>query len=337
MALQTPVITVPQTDTFDQWRVKTNQVIGQSNQTVLDVGDLALLDQGSTSNIVAALNEHESDLNATRTIELTGDVSGSANINCLSDISVAVTIEPNSVALGTDTTGNYVATISAGTGLSTTGANTGENIVHTISLNHLGIQNLTDPGADRIMFWDDSETKTDWLTVSSGLTLSGTTLSNSDRGSSQSIFKNIAVSGQSTIVADSNDDTLTLAAGGIVTITTSAATDTVTISVPDQTTETVYSVGSISGTATFDRDQGTIQKATVTGDYTFALSNMSAGQSITLIVTQDATGNHIMTPPASMKFAQGFNITSLDANATDILSIFYDGTTYYCALTTGYV
>jgi len=41
MALQTPVTTVPQTDSFDQWRVKTNQVITEANQTVQDVGDLA--------------------------------------------------------------------------------------------------------------------------------------------------------------------------------------------------------------------------------------------------------------------------------------------------------
>jgi hypothetical protein len=56
MALQTPVITVPQTDTFDQWRVKTNQVIDQSNQTVEDVGDVTQLVAGQT-NLVQAIND----------------------------------------------------------------------------------------------------------------------------------------------------------------------------------------------------------------------------------------------------------------------------------------
>ena len=55
MALQTPVITVPQTDSFDQWRIKTNSVITQSNQTVQDVGDLADLAGGETT-IVDAVN-----------------------------------------------------------------------------------------------------------------------------------------------------------------------------------------------------------------------------------------------------------------------------------------
>ena len=55
MALQTPVTTVPQTDSFDQWRVKTNQVIGEANQTVQDVGDLSNLAGGETT-IVDAVN-----------------------------------------------------------------------------------------------------------------------------------------------------------------------------------------------------------------------------------------------------------------------------------------
>ncbi len=70
------------------------------------------------------------------------------------------------------------------------------------------------------------------ITVSGGpITTSGSiTVTNNDRGSSQNIFKNIAVAGQSTIVADVNDDTLTVAAGSGVTITTNDTTDTITIS-----------------------------------------------------------------------------------------------------------
>lgn len=66
-------------------------------------------------------------------------------------------------------------------------------------------------------------------TGSSGITLTGTDFTNTDKGSSQFIFKNIAVSGQNTVVADSNNDTLTLAAGNNITLTTDNTTDTVTI------------------------------------------------------------------------------------------------------------
>jgi hypothetical protein len=55
MALQTPVTTVPQTDSFDQWRVKTNSVILEANQTVQEIGDLSNLAGGETS-IVDAVN-----------------------------------------------------------------------------------------------------------------------------------------------------------------------------------------------------------------------------------------------------------------------------------------
>lgn len=54
---------------------------------------------------------------------------------------------------------------------------------------------------------------------------------NSDKGSDQFIFKNIAVSGQTTIAADSNADTLTVAGGTGISVTTNASTDTLTFSV----------------------------------------------------------------------------------------------------------
>lgn len=36
---------------------------------------------------------------------------------------------------------------------------------------------LADPGADRLLFWDDSGTTVDWLTAGTGLSITGTTLS----------------------------------------------------------------------------------------------------------------------------------------------------------------
>src|SRR6185503_13747486 len=35
---------------------------------------------------------------------------------------------------------------------------------------------LTDPNADRILFWDDSAGQVTWLTAGTGLTISGTTI-----------------------------------------------------------------------------------------------------------------------------------------------------------------
>jgi hypothetical protein len=81
----------------------------------------------SAGTITAALTGNASTastLQTARSIGLTGDVSGSASFNGSADINITATIAANSVALGTDTTGNYVATLStSSTGL--TVANSG--------------------------------------------------------------------------------------------------------------------------------------------------------------------------------------------------------------------
>jgi hypothetical protein len=71
-----------------------------------------------------------------RTVTFTGDVTGSFSINGSADVSnVALTIGSNTVELGTDTTGNYVASVSAsGSGISLIGTN-GEGPSLTINSN----------------------------------------------------------------------------------------------------------------------------------------------------------------------------------------------------------
>jgi hypothetical protein len=65
-------------------------------------------------------------------ITLTGDVTGTGTITDLSNVSFATTIAANSVALGTDTTGDYVASMTAGTGI-TVGTATGEGSTPVIT------------------------------------------------------------------------------------------------------------------------------------------------------------------------------------------------------------
>lgn len=70
-----------------------------------------------------------------RTIALSGDVTASGvSFDGTGNISLTTTIAANSVALGTDTTGDYVGTITGGTGIDSTGATSGEGIAHTLSL-----------------------------------------------------------------------------------------------------------------------------------------------------------------------------------------------------------
>jgi hypothetical protein len=99
--------------------------------------------------------------------------------------------------------------------------------------------------------------------------------------------------------------------------------------------ETVYNGGNATGTITPDFNNGSIQKFTLTGNITMnTLGNAIAGRSMTLIFTQDGTGNRLLT--SSMYFAGGITTLSSSAGARDVISVFYDGTDYYASLTTGY-
>ena len=92
---------------------------------------------------------------------------------------------------------------------------------------------------------------------------------------------------------------------------------------------------SYSATITPDVANGNVQIITLTGEVTFsAFTNPIAGQSLTLIVKQDATGSRALT--STMKFAGASKTLSTAANAVDILSITYDGTNYWASLSKGY-
>ena len=69
------------------------------------------------------------------TITFTGDVAGSGQIVNLGDVTIGLTIQPDSVALGTDTTGNYVSTIADAGNTHITVANSGtENAAVTLNI-----------------------------------------------------------------------------------------------------------------------------------------------------------------------------------------------------------
>ena len=87
-------------------------------------------------------------LTTARNIALTGDVTGTLSFDGSASVSMATTIAANSVALGTDTTGNYVATI-AGTANEIEVSGSGsETASVTIGLpDNVTIGNLTVSGA----------------------------------------------------------------------------------------------------------------------------------------------------------------------------------------------
>jgi hypothetical protein len=208
----------------------------------------AMVDGNTEGGISVTYNDANGKLNfdvSDPEITLTGDVTGSATMTNLGNVSINATIAADSVALGTDTTGDYVTSVETGTGL-IGGAAGSEGAALTLSLNHLGLENLSDPNADRLIFWDDSAGATEWATIGTGLAIVGTTISNTDRGSSQNIFKTITVadtdSGNSwastgSAIAEENNDTLTIVDGNGVDVSVSAGTDAILIEHSDTSSQ----------------------------------------------------------------------------------------------------
>ena len=158
------------------------------------------------------------------------------------------------------------------------------------------------------------------------ITSSGTmTLSNSDRGSAQNIFKNIAAAGQSNIVADNNNDTLTFKAGSNITIKTDASTDTIEIISKDTTTNYYLSSASFNtgnGVLTLNRSGLTAVTVDLDGRYvtssgvtSIATSNGITGGTITSTGTIEldstvirTTGNQ--TKAGNLTLSNSLTVTS---------------------------
>jgi len=102
--------------------------------------------------------------------------------------------------------------------------------------------------------------------------------------------------------------------------------------------ETTVDLGNQSGdiSSSLNATNGSIYKVTATGGITInSIANAVAGTSMTIIITQDGTGSHALT--SSMIFSgAGSKTLSTLGNSIDVISVFYDGSTYYATLTKDY-
>lgn len=224
----------------------------------------AMVDSNTESNISVTYDDDNGKLNfdiQDYTISLGGDLSGTLTIyNGTTGGTLTAAIGANSVALGTDTTGDYVGSLVAGTGItiSTTG---GEGAAVTIT--------------------------------------------NSDLGSSQNIFKNVSAGG-TTVTADSNNDTLAFLAGTGISFTVSTTTDEITV--------TNAGVTSITGTA------NEVEVSSTTGSITIGLPNdITVGG--TLTVTGDLLVSGTTTTLNTAELLVEDNIVMLNSGVTGTPSL----------------
>jgi hypothetical protein len=126
-------------------------------------------------------------------------------------------------------------------------------------------------------------------------------ITNTDKGSDQNIFKTIAVSGQDSVVADSNTDTLTIAGSTGLTVTTNATSDTITF--------TNSGVTSVSGTT------GQVEVSGSTGSVTIGLPDDVTVDG-DLVVQGDLTVNGDVTTLNTATMNVEDNIFVLNSNVT---------------------
>lgn len=90
-----------------------------------------------------------------------------------------------------------------------------------------------------------------------------------------------------------------------------------------------------ASTVTFDMDAGTKQRITLTGDATFALTNVSSAKMLHLAVTQDAVGGRAITWFSGIEWDDDVVPTLSGANKTDTFLIIETGTGTYHGYVTG--
>ena len=143
---------------------------------------------------------------------------------------------------------------------------------------------------------------------------------------------NISVtSSQSNINVDVNTST--------VTVGTTLSNVTVGESFIQQISEILVDNGTQSGNISIDLDAGRMHTVTLDGDMTgLTLANVSAGRSVTLIITQDGLGGRNLdttTYPSNWTgwdFANDYSTLDTTGGNWSVLSIMYDGSVYYASL-----
>ena len=207
-----------------------------------------------------------------RTISLTGDVTGSVTgVDGTGNASIATTIAANSVALGTDTTGDYVATVTSGNYL--TGGTTGEGSTPTLNVD--ATPNNT---ASKVVARDASGN------FSAG-TITGALSGNATTASSLATARNIAVTGA--VTGNANFD-----GSGNISIDTTATSDpTVTLTGAVTGSGTMTNLGNVSIATTATADP----TLTLSGDASGSATFTNLGNATLTVTVADDSHNHVIS------------------------------------------
>jgi len=265
-----------------------------------------------SSNTESGLNVTYQDSDGTMdldvddfSITLTGDVTGAGTVTNLGNVSFATTIAANSVALGTDTSGNYVGTLVAGTALTSTGATSGEGIAHTINLDNTAVTADTYGSASAIpTFTVDAQGR---LTAASEVSVD-----------TYSGFEFGTASNDKGHVAETENVFITAAGALNASHTESSGTHTLALSIDDATT-TAKGVASFN-TTDFSVTSGAV--SLVHEHIEDIVGGMLSGGGATTVSYNDATGSVTIS---STDTDTNTNTQRTDEEIRDVVAAFIGG------------
>mgnify|MGYP003314249814 FL=1 len=208
-----------------------------------------------------------------------------------------------------DISAGDITAVVAGTGLSG-GATSGSA---TVSLSHLGLESLTDPNDDRIIFWDDSAGASAFLDIGANLAISGTTLA----ASTQTSLADADADTKIQLEESSDEDTIRFDAAGteVMKVTSTglfpSADDTFSLGAANLQWSDVYvGPGSlyVNGQKVLEDSSGSI---VVSADSNQNVSVQTSGSGN---VELDATGTGLVAVKSTLQIEDGSNITNSAGN-----------------------
>jgi hypothetical protein len=232
-----------------------------------------------------------------RTISLTGDVTGSVTgVDGTGNASIATTIAANSVALGTDTTGDYVSTVTSGNYL--TGGTTGEGSTPTLNVDATPTNT-----ASKVVARDASGN------FSAG-TITAALSGNASTASTLATARNIAVSGA--VTGNANFD-----GSGNISISTTATSDpTITLTGAVTGSGTMTNLGNVSIATTATADP----TLTLSGDASGSATFTNLGNATLTVTVADDSHNHVISNVDGLQTALDAKLASSSYTASDVLT-----------------
>ena len=172
------------------------------------------------------------------------------------------------------------------------------------------------------------------ITTSGTLNVTGATITGLSTTSVSEGTNLYYTTGRANLAIADYDGAITNLTGNVETTASIKGVNTVLKKFNETTVDLGNQSGDISGS--LNATNGSIYEVTATGGITInSIANAVAGTSMTIIVKQDGTGSHALT--SSMLFSgSGSKTLSTAGNSIDVISVFFDGSTYYATLTKDY-